>query len=99
MDLKELKQLRSKMAELRDSENEGSFLAGVDACLKLIDEEIDAIAVKEEIEKLEAKLIDLRSKLTSNRKQPTPTDKQEEKPQTPKRGRPRLPKNEEKATE
>lgn len=108
MDLKELKQLRSKMGELRDSENEGSFLAGVDACLKLLDEEIDTLAVKEEIEKLEARLSDLRSKLpsgdlrskpTNQRKTTSLPDTEEEKPQAAKRGRPRKVKVEEAETE
>lgn len=81
MESKELKQLKKKMTELRDAENSGSFLDGVDACISVIDNELANIEIKEEIASLEAKLSELRSKLL------TP-ESPEVKPKTGRRGRP-----------
>jgi hypothetical protein len=81
MESKELKQLRKKMTELRDAENSGSFLDGVDACIAVIDGELANIEVKEEIAALEAKLSELRRKLST-------AEPQETKPKTGRRGRP-----------
>lgn len=92
MDAKELKQLRDRMTELRDSDKKGSYLDGVDACLAVIDGEINKIELKLKIEKLQADLKVLQEQLDSGKPQ-------EAKPKTGTRGRPKKQVVEEKETE